>query len=96
MSLNTVSTTYSYEIGDTAYFIMPRSSADVAFKQVSIKQVTVIAKRNYVQPTSSTPVITGPNISVIQYDIRFLDNTTKTVTPIELLSGLETIAAVLA
>lgn len=95
MSLNTVSTTYTYEIGDTAYFIVPRSSADVAFKQISIKQVTIIAKRNYVQPTSSTP-ITGPNISVIQYDVRFLDNTTKTVTPTELLTGLETIAAVLA
>lgn len=96
MSLNTVSTTFEYEIGDTAYYITPRSAADLAFHQVHIRQVIILAKRTYTQPTSSTPVITGPNISIIQYDVRFLDNTQKTVTPIELLSGLETIAAVIA
>lgn len=94
MSLNTVSTTFDYEIGDTAYYVTPRTAADLAFHQVHLRQVTILAKRTYTQPTSYTPVITGPNISVVQYDVRFLDNTQKTVQPVELLSGLETVAAV--
>ena len=96
MSLNTVSTTFEYEIGDLAYFIVPRTSADLAFKQIALKQVQILTKRSYTQPTQSTPVIVGPNISVVQYDVRFLDNTTRTVTPDQLLSGIENVAAILA
>jgi hypothetical protein len=96
MSLNTVSTTYDYDIGDTAFYIVPRTQADLTFKQITLKQVQILAKRNYVQPTSSTPTIVGPNISVIQYDVRFLDNTTLTITPAQLLSGIESVAAIIA
>jgi len=96
MSLNTVSTIYDYDIADIAYFIVPRTQADTTFKQISLKKCQILAKRSYVQPTQSTPTIIGPNISVVQYDVRFLDNTTLTVIPSQLLSGIEAVANIIA
>lgn len=95
MSINSVSTTYDYDIGDTVYFVVPRTATDITFKQISIKQATILAKRNYIQPTQSLPTIQGPNVSTVQYDVRFLDNTQLTVAPTQLLSGVEVVSAII-
>jgi hypothetical protein len=97
MPAHTVVTEFMFEVGDTVFFVTPRTATAVAYKETTVQQATVIGKRVTINPEtpSSPPAIPGPPFqTIIQYDIRFFSGLTRTVLQSELLNGTEDISTV--